>query len=439
MGTTSCKKFVDNGTPPNGLTEDKVFVDSSAATSAVLAMYSEMANRNPQNNTCVFNINRWGSMSADEGYYLTNSAFDNFKNNTLVAGDNENRIWNNLYANIGRANYCINGLQTSTVLTTTLKNQLLGESKFMRAWGYYNLINYYGDVPLVISTDAISNALLPRTPVAQVYQQIVTDLVDAKALLTANYPSVDKARINQRVVSAFLARVYFYQQNWAGAETEATNVISSMAYILEPDLNNVFIKSSTETIWQIASTNGVTSMGGDFVPSATTPNFVLYDTLANTFETGDKRFTNWTKPITYLGKNYYYPYKYKIRTGTTGNEYPVMIRLSEMFLIRAEARAAALPINISGSQDDLNMVRNRAGLANTTATNKTQLLAALLHERWVELFTENGDRWFNLKRTEMADPLLSLIKPQWKPFQKLYPIPRADRMANTNLIDNFGY
>lgn len=437
LATTSCKKFVDNGTPPNGLTEDKVFIDSATATSAVLALYSRIANGSPQNNTLIFNINRWGSMSADEGYYLTSTSYDDFKNNTLAAGNEASNIWFDIFQNIGRANYCIEELQASTALTTTLRNQLLGESKFMRAWGYYNLINYYGDVPLVITTDALTNALLPKTPVAQVYQQVVTDLIDAKTLLTTNYPSGDRARINQRVVSAFLARVYFYQQNWAAAETEASNVISSGIYSLETDLNNVFIKTSNETIWQIANTPGITSMGADFIPASTTPTFVLYDTLVNTFETGDKRFIDWIKPISYLGKNYFYPYKYKLRTGTSGNEYPVMIRLGEMYLIRAEARAQQT--NISGAQDDINAIRTRAGLAGTTAITPPTLISAIEHERWVELFIENGDRWFNLKRTGSADAVLSIIKPLWKPFQKLYPIPSSDRTANPNLIDNTGY
>jgi hypothetical protein len=114
-----------------------------------------------------------------------------------------------------------------------------------------------------------------------------------------------------------------------------------------------------------------------------------------------------------------------------------MIRLSEMYLIRAEARAQQN--NLSGAQDDLNMVRNRAGLANTTASTQAALLAALEHERWVELFTEFSDRWFNLKRMNRATAVLSLIKPSWKPFQQLYPIPQQDRNANPNLADNPGY
>jgi hypothetical protein len=204
------------------------------------------------------------------------------------------------------------------------------------------------------------------------------------------------------------------------------------------DLNSVFIKTSNEVILQAANTTGVTSWGGEFIPASTTPNVVLYDTLANTFEAGDQRKVNWTKSMVYGGKTYYYPYKYKIRSGTSGNEYHVVLRLAELYLIRAEARANQN--NLSGALDDINQVRQRAGLSALSASiTQADLLNALEHERWVELFTEWADRWFNLKRTGKADAVLPLIKPQWKPTQKLYPIPMSQLQANVNLVNNPGY
>jgi hypothetical protein len=164
---------------------------------------------------------------------------------------------------------------------------------------------------------------------------------------------------------------------------------------------------------------------------------VLYNVLAQTFEAGDLRKANWTKSISYLGTTYLYPYKYKIRTGTTGNEYPIMLRLSEQYLIRSEARVQQN--NILGAQADLNIVRARAGLAPTIAATQASILAALEHERWVELFTEWGDRWFNLKRTGHATAVLSPIKPAYQPFQQLYPLTTNDLVANKNLVQNPGY
>lgn len=441
--TISCKKYVDLGTPPGSIGTGEAFADSTTAIASALGIYGGMASggptANPVNNIVLSAI-IYGAMSADEGYYLTNTDFDAFKDNTLAAGGSANNLWNGPYARIARVNYAIEGLTKTTGISTTLKNQLLGESKFMRAFLYFYLVNFFGDVPLVTSTDALNTSLYPRTPAAQVYQQIEQDLQDAKALLTTTYPSAERARANKMVVSAFLARVYFYEQKWTEAETEASAVIGSGMYSLVTDLTKVFLNNSNETIWQVSlagTSTPATIMGSTFIPASTTPTVVLYDTLANTFEANDQRKTNWTKSISYLSKNYLYPYKYKVRSTTTGNEYPVMIRLAEMYLIRAEARVQQN--NMSGAQSDLNAIRNRAGLPNTTATTQANLLAALEHERWVELFTEFSDRWFNLKRMNKTTAVLSLIKPQWKSFQQLYPIPQQARTANPNLLDNPGY
>lgn len=427
---SSCKKFVENGTPPNAISQENAFVDSATATSVILGLYSLNSTT-----TSILTNNRYGSMSADDAYFLTSTTYDAFKNNTLAAGNDANLIWFNMYTTIGRTNYAIEGVEGSS-LSASVKNQLIGEAKFWRAYFYFFLVNFFGDVPLVTTTNALETGLYPRTSVAQVYQQIVKDLTDAKSLLTNTYPSIEKARINKRVATAMLARVYFYQQNWTGAEAEATEVISSGVYSLETFVNS-FIKTSNETIWQIANTTGVTGMGPEWIPASTTPTFVLYDTLANTFEAGDLRKANWAKSIVYNSKTYYYPFKYKLRTGTTGNEYSVMLRLAEMYLIRSEARAQQN--NISDSQSDINAIRTRAGLGNTPAATQAALIAACEKERWVELFTESSDRWFNLKRLNKATATLSLIKPSWQAFQHLYPIPLQEMQANPNLVQNSGY
>jgi len=445
---SSCKKYVDAGSPANQLTEDKVFVDSATTLSSVLSLYTYYTTAN------IINLNQYGSMSADDGYYFNNSSYDLFRTNTLAAGNYTSAIYNALYQTINLANYNLEGLTATTSLTTNFKTQLLGECEFWRAYCYFNLLNYFGAVPLVINTNALTNAKLPRTDTAKVYDQIVADLLDAKIRLTATYGSytiTEKARINKYVVSAFLARVYLYRGNWTAAEAEATSVIGSGLFNLETNFANVFLKTSNETIWQDAAPYyngntgvtviGVTQMGVNWIPSGTVPLFILYDTLASSFETGDKRQTNWTQPITYNSKTYYYPYKYKNRnTSVTGNEYNVMFRLAEQYLIRSEARARQG--NISGAQDDINAIRTRAGLANTPATTPADLLTVLEHERWVELFTEMSDRWFNLKRTGRTDAVFSAEtekKSTWKSYQALYPIPQPEIIANPNMTQNPQY
>ncbi|HEY4197438.1 MAG TPA: RagB/SusD family nutrient uptake outer membrane protein, partial [Mucilaginibacter sp.] len=117
-------------------------------------------------------------------------------------------------------------------------------------------------------------------------------------------------------------------------------------------------------------------------------------------------------------------------------------RLAEQYLIRAEARSQEG--NVSGAQSDLNVIRNRAGLANTTASTQTTLLTAILHERQVEMFTEWGHRWLDLKRTGTVDAVMSLVLPAkggggWNPNMALMPLPLGDLQADQNLTQNPGY
>jgi hypothetical protein len=311
---------------------------------------------------------------------------------------------------------------------------------------HFTLVNFFGDVPLITTTNVNETSLAPRTAVATVYNQVVADLKDAQTLLdTANAGSSNRTRANKWSATAMLARVYLYLGDWANAETQATAVINNTglySLLTTANLNNVFLASSTEAIWQLysAGNNGFTQIGTSFLPgSSTTPKYVLTNQLLNAFETGDKRKTAWVNSTNVSGTLYYYPYKYRQYTiTTTGIEYYMQLRLAEEYLIRAEARAQQ---NKTGdAQNDLNIIRNRAGLTNTTATTKDDLLAAVSRERQVELFAEHGHRWFDLKRTNTIDAVMNAAKPgTWTSNAAKYPIPQTARNSNVNLGQNDGY
>ena len=115
-----------------------------------------------------------------------------------------------------------------------------------------------------------------------------------------------------------------------------------------------------------------------------------------------------------------------------------MLRLAEQYLIRAEARARQG--NIPGAQQDLNSIRNRAGLPNTTTSGPTEILEAIMEERQRELFTEGGHRWLDLKRTGRTTEVLAPLKPLWDPTDVLWPIPEDEIFNNSNLLpQNPGY
>jgi hypothetical protein len=93
-----------------------------------------------------------------------------------------------------------------------------------------------------------------------------------------------------------------------------------------------------------------------------------------------------------------------------------------------------------GAVSDLNIIRKRSGLANTTANDQVSILNAILHERQVELFCEWGHRWYDLKRTNKADGLLGIAKaPNWQATDALFPIPFTELSLNTSLTQNPGY
>jgi hypothetical protein len=444
--SSSCKKFEDVGSPATELTADKVYADSTSILAASLDLYGDY-NVNSIQGLIVY-TNEYGSTSADDAFYPGNNV--DFMTNQLSGSSNSTvPLYYAFYTMMLNDNSILQGLSHTTAISKGLINQLTGEAKFWRAYMYFYLVSYYGDVPLVLNTNALANASLPRTPKAQVYQQIIQDLLDAKSLLTDAYPDGSNIRVNKEAVSAFLARVYLFEAtpNYSASETEATNVLNSGLYSLD-SLSNVFINTSTETIWQVESDHysytGVTNTGSAFLPVGNSARYVLYQSLSNTFEPGDQRKTNWTQPITYNGIAYYYPYKYKLKnTSQSGNEYSVMLRLGEVYLNRAEARADQN--NIPGAQADLNVIRKRAGLANTTASDQASLLTAIEHERWVELFTENSDRWFTLRRTGTIGTILPVTKSpdipnySWSAYQALYPIPDLQIRANPNLTQNPGY
>jgi hypothetical protein len=121
----------------------------------------------------------------------------------------------------------------------------------------------------------------------------------------------------------------------------------------------------------------------------------------------------------------------------------MVLRLGEQYLIRAEARAQQN--KISDAQSDLNIIRTRAGLPNTTASDKNSLLSEIFHERKVELFSEWGHRWLDLKRTNAVDAVMSIVTPlkangqQWQSYQKLYPVEFSEVRKSPNLTQTPGY
>ena len=462
----SCRKAVEVNPPDTGLVSKSVYEQNSTAEAAVTAIFSLMAQGGMADGQQSISCDM--GLSADE---LVNFSSDitlsKFYSNSLVSNMNP-YFWPDIYQKIYIANSAIEGLTSSTTLSFGIKQQLLGEAKFIRAFQYFYAVNLYGDVPLTLTTDFRINIVLKRSPQKDVYAQIIADLKDAQILLSDDYklptgkPTMERVRPNKATATALLARVYLYQSDWVNAEQQANSLlINNTKYALESNLNNTFLTTSTEAIWQLYAVNPQinTNDGTVFIligtPSESYP-VALSSAIIGAFEPGDNRFNNWVgifqdtskRPFT----NYYYPYKYKQEYGAPITEYQTLFRLAEQYLIRAEAEIQQN--KVANGVADLNVLRRRARAAATVAipnplpdlpTNlsKADALTAVLHERQVELFTEWGHRWFDLKRTGNLDAVMSslnMVKNRiWTPDAQLLPIPRGEIIANPNLIQNKGY
>ena len=454
---TGCRKLVEIGPPVNQVGLDQSFESDATASSAILGIYNNSNNRD-----FIFQATALPGLSADElQNNVSSPAYDEFRLNaiTITNSNIANQLWYYPYYTLAQINAMMAGIERSSGLSSAVKNQLLGETKTWRAFILFNLVNYYGAVPLPLTDDPLGNSTLPRTSATLVWQRIITDLKDAVALLSDTYPSVLRSRVNRQTANALLARAYLYTKDWQNAEATAGLVIGSGAYTLG-DVNTTFVNTSNEIIWQFATLTGIStyttntdSRGGSFAAATgTVPAFTLTDTLYNSMEEGDLRKANWVTPTVIGGSNYKVINKYKLRvlpTGTTtGNEYNVVLRLAEQYLIRAEARAQQS--NLGGAIADADTIRRRAGLPMLDNNlSQQQVLLAIEKERKAELFGEWGHRWFDLKRTPSivspadktrADDVIGALKPAtWNVTDILYPIPDAQRTANPALTQNLGY
>jgi hypothetical protein len=446
---TSCTDFVEVDLPKNQLTSDAVFEDRETAEAALRGIYGKM--REYGLTSGGFNgLGYLMGLYTDEmDLYALASTGAAYQNHALLATDPiALGWWNSTYNQIYAANDVMEGVENSVSLASEDRDQFMGEARFIRAYLHLFLVELYGDIPYISTTDYIKNTTVARMPKASVYDQIIIDLTLARDLLPDTDISGEKVRPYAAVADAVLARAYLYSEQWALAEAASNRVITEFG-TLEPDLNKVFLKDASETIWQFKpNSDGSNTDEGDISIFTSGPptNFALSNALVNAFQSGslaqpgDQRKLRWIKRVSNSNGTWYHAFKYKEKgyTGTTSVEYSIQLRLAEQYLIRAEARAHLG--DISGAQQDINSIRNRAGLGNTTAATVDAVLDAILQERRLELFTEHGHRWFDLKRMGKAAEVLAPIKPGWRATDLLLPIPEAELLLNPNLLpQNDGY
>ena len=381
--------------------------------------------------------------------------------------------WN--YTGVTRANYI---LENQDNIEFPGKAHILAEAKFLRAYYYFELVKYFGDVPLIVDRRiGIDEALqIPRSSKADVYAQIEQDLIDAVAVL--NPVASQKGRATKGAAQAFLGKVYLYQNKFTEAAATFDEVIASGSYSLIPNYNDLFTvanENNSETVFDVQYTGleggsygcliclegnaavgfqGIRQYNGPVYGDGNSynlPTQELYDAFSSidprrnaTILDIDAFIATQPNPasITYAvgagGHTGYYNNKYIKRQGEIGlpdNDltspvnYRVM-RYADVMLMAAEAHYQLG--NTSTAQQLINQIRGRAGVPGINVNS----IDVIYKERRYELSGE-GLRFFDLVRTGQA---ATYINGFVVGKHELFPIPQVEiDLAGGNWAQNPGY
>lgn len=462
LGLSGCKDFVKIDPPVDQISTAVVYSNDETAIAAIRGIYSKMLSSSGFASGSRGSITLLSGKSADD--FININAAENskqFSSNNLLPENTSLRsgLWQEPYQVIYSANSLIENLEKSNQISSALKQQLIGEAKFIRAFCHFYLTGLFGNIPIILTTDYRKNTIAFQSSQKEVYLQVIEDLKDAKNKLSDVYPAGERCRANKWVATSLLARTYLYNKDWLNAEIQSSEVIKrkDMYNIILDDLDKVFLKNSQETILQfsVPLTLGVNTFEGNIfilntVPSSTLDEVSLSSDLISAFEPGDLRLTKWVGSLKSGASIWNYSYKYKTKIGNTPmNEYSMVLRLAEQYLIRAESRIHLG--DIENGIKDLNSLRQRARAVPTNdvsnplpdlATNISfeNALLAVEKERRIELFSEWGHRWLDLKRTDRANAVLGPFKGEdWQNTDVLYPIPAPELINAPNLRQNLGY
>lgn len=440
-----CESFTETNMPVSELGAQAAFEEKGTATAAMTDVYARIR-ENGMLSGKVFGASRMLGLYADELSWWGSPLDDaqRYYNNTLLpATPMVTTWWNDGYSAIYAANAVIEGLDASTMLAEADRDQLMGEALFARSLMHFYLMQVYGPIPYITTTDHTVNVRAHRMPEDMVYGQVIADLETAASLLPVAYVGEFRVRPNTFAARALLARVCLYRGDWAAASNHASAVLNETGtYIWQADVSGVFLKESSSAIWQFSPRTAVrnTDEASTFIFNAgPPPQVALSDGLMAAFEPGDTRRTLWTRSRTNGTDTWYHAYKYR-KTGSAPpqTEFPIVLRMAEQYLIRAEARARQG--ELIGAKEDLDRVRTRAGLGGTIAVTQEELVTAILRERRVEFFTEYGHRFFDLKRTGQLDATLGDVKASWNSTDRVLPLPERELQLNPNMApQNQGY
>lgn len=428
--------------PPTALDASVGFKTRQDVNAALLGCYNSLQSAN------YYGLRYWALADLYAGTLIhtgTFPSFAQFANRNLLADNAEiTNMWNTIYVGVNRANNVIASAPGVNDPAFNVNNAL-GEARLLRAFHYYNLLLAFGGsptgfnqsngagVPLFTepTLSADDAAAKPRSTEAEVWTQILDDLNFAATNLNDNNGI---GRVNKQVANALKARMHLARGEWQQALEAANSVISSNRYTLLGSANyaNIFLsKNSSETIWELQfdanNTNSIAffyypvALGGRNEITSSTP-------LRDLHEANDvRRAVNVTTTPANKTQKY---------TRVAGEDNVQIIRLAEMYLIRAEAlaRLNRNAQDITDALTNINIIRTRAGLPDFTSTDPAAIIDAVLKERVIE-FAHEGHRWFDIRRTGRLSSI-GLTQE----FRALWPIPLREVQTSGDIIkQNTGY
>lgn len=489
IGFASCKKFLTDA-PQTNLTTGNAYNSGTDIENALAGCYNIFYTDYYQWENVMLSDNRSDNAypgGGGEETFVDEDQFSVPANNSHIYLE-----WTQLYQGIARCNLLLAHLNTPVAnLSSARQSQIIGETSFLRAFNYYQLVKTWGGVPIELESNSADPSVTrkPRATEAQVYDQINADLQVALADLPDAYgqdASVNKVRATKGAANALLAKIWAQRSDRDYNKTLAycNAVISSSAgYSLLSNYSNLFDGAhylNSESILEIPFIAGSPNSNWGVqlflapedgyqkycVPShdlvnaydaqndaiRENSNIVFYKTDANgnPIAWADENWNPCQDPNIAVPFNY----KQKHPNSWSSGDHLYLLRLADIILLKAEAEnELGKPADALA---DLNIIRKRVNLAPASAASQPALRSAILNERRLELAFE-GQRWDDLTRLGVATQIMTSlseykyscgsgtssapVKITYKVDKNhwLMPIPQVEINANPNLIQNAGY
>lgn len=428
----SCKKFLTEY-PNNAIPTQAAITDAKTARAAIIGAYDGLQGY------YAGDFQTLGTITADQVVFNgTLSQYLQLDQNAIPT-DNVTTVsaYQGIYRAINAANSVIEYVPAvqDPLLTTVEKDKILGEAYFIRALAYFDLGRGWGGVQLQLkpTLDVAGLKGVKRSSLEQTYDQVLADLEKAEPLLPEDGSTRNRAQ--KSTARALRARLHLYRGQWADAEKYAGLVIGNTKYQLVKPYKVFFTApfQSSESVFELAySNNDRNSYWNLWYPSSSGGQYTLkpspsFITKANSAAAGGTRSTL----LAGTGSNVY-----GVLYNTVGiNTDPsYVIRIAELYLIRAEARAQLN--NLAGAVADLKIIRQRADVSAVDPVGQGAVLRAIEDENGIE-FAFEAHRWFDLVRTKRAGDVLGITNPNFW----LFPLPFSDVLSDPDLEgkNNPGY